>query len=68
VLGHLVLVEHGADLEADLSFAAQRPALADHGGGDAGEVPPLEHDAGEGIGGAAPGFKRAPEWRGERRI
>src|SRR5246127_3379788 len=28
VLGHLVLVEHGADLEADFSFAAQRPARA----------------------------------------
>jgi hypothetical protein len=33
-----VLVEHGADLEADFSFAAQRLALASHGGGDAREV------------------------------
>ena len=38
VLGHLVLVEHGADREADFGFAAQRLALAGHGGGDAGEV------------------------------
>jgi hypothetical protein len=38
VLGHLVLVEHGADLEADFGFAAQRLALAGHGGGDAGGV------------------------------
>jgi hypothetical protein len=38
VLGHLVLVEHGADLEADFGFAAQRLALASHGGGDAGKV------------------------------
>jgi hypothetical protein len=33
-----VLVEHGADLETDFSFAAQRLALAGDGGGDAGEV------------------------------
>jgi hypothetical protein len=32
-----VLVEHGADLEADFGFAAQRLALAGDGGGDAGE-------------------------------
>ena len=38
VLGHLVLVEHGADLEADFSFAAQRLALAGNGGGNASEV------------------------------
>ena len=37
MLGHLVLVEHGADFEADFSFAAQRLALAGHRGGDAGE-------------------------------
>jgi len=33
-----VLVEHGADLEADFSFAAQRLALAGNGGGNPGEV------------------------------
>jgi hypothetical protein len=37
VLGHL-LVEHGTDLEADFSFAAQRLALAVNGGGNASEV------------------------------
>jgi hypothetical protein len=37
-LAHLVLVEHGADLKADFSFAAQRLALAGDGGGDAGKV------------------------------
>jgi hypothetical protein len=39
VLGHLALVEDGADLEADFSFATHRLALAGHRGGDAGEVP-----------------------------
>jgi len=37
-LAYLVLVEHGADLKADSSFAAQRLALAGDGGGDAGKV------------------------------
>ena len=37
-LGHPVLVEHGADLEADVGFAAQRLALAGHGSGNASEV------------------------------
>jgi hypothetical protein len=38
VLGHLVLVEHGTDGEADFSGAAQRLALAGHGRGDARQV------------------------------
>jgi len=38
VLGHFVLVEHGADLQADFGFAVQRLAFADHRGGNASEV------------------------------
>jgi hypothetical protein len=34
VLGHLVLADHGADLETDLGFAAQRLAGALHGAVD----------------------------------
>jgi hypothetical protein len=33
-----VLVEHGADFQADFGRAAQRLALAGDGSGDAGEV------------------------------
>jgi hypothetical protein len=33
-----VLVEHGADREADFGLATQRLALAGNGGSDAGEV------------------------------
>src|SRR5271165_5606518 len=38
VLGHLVVVEHGADLEPDFGLAAQRLAFAGDGGSDAGEI------------------------------
>jgi hypothetical protein len=35
VLGHFVLVEHGADFKADFGGATQWLALAGHRGGDA---------------------------------
>jgi hypothetical protein len=38
VLGHLVAVDDGADLEANLVFAAQRLPGARDGGGDDGEI------------------------------
>ena len=38
VLGHLVAVDDGADLERDLGLAAQRLARAPDGGGDDGEI------------------------------
>ena len=38
VFGHLVLVEHGSDGEADLPRAAQRLGLAGGGGGDLGQI------------------------------
>ena len=39
MLGHLVLVEHGADLDADVGGTAQRLALATDRCGDLGQVP-----------------------------
>jgi hypothetical protein len=37
-VGHLVAVDDGADLEANLVFAAQRLPGARDGGGDDGEI------------------------------